>query len=165
MTRTYEAGLKIAKSQGLDEREQKLFAETLTLEYNINVMRDSQFTINDIDGFLSSMEDFERKPEDKHINGKVKSRNGKTTITSDEILPKDLRSADVEIRLTKIEKPKPIKMQIKTFMIDNESVKVFTSFGNNVGNFPYPQEDIDFCRIMNMFAGKTVRITVEEIPK
>ena len=80
-----------------------------------------------------------RKDCDKHIVGKVKSRNGKTIITSDEILPKELRNAEVEIRL------KPVaKKKIKKEMVVDVTLS-------------------QYLLTLGEYVGKKMKVTIEEL--
>jgi len=156
-THTGDAGRIIALSQGItDEREICLFMDALTEEYN------NSKSYSEAKVFLDSMLDFVRKPEDDFIIGRTHAFcDGSTAIYSDERLPNELHNADVEIRLKKIEKP-----LMKGELITNMCVSPMHSlrtFGCNSRDIIYPNEDLKFPTMCGRFAGKKVKITIEEL--
>lgn len=134
--RTIEAGIKIAKSQGLNEREQYLFADALTHEYEINMCG-----VKDCEGFLNAMEDEAVcKAPDNYIVGNVKENTrNPTVIVSQERLPKEFYGKEVEIRLKEV--PKKEESFILEGYLMSETITI---------------SPMKFFR-------KKVRVTVEEI--
>lgn len=159
-TYTGDAGRIIARSQGItDEREICLFMDALTEEYN----RSDSCT--EAKGFLNSMMDFVRNPEDDFIIGRTrKFPDGSTAIYSNEHLPKELYDAKVEVRLKKIEPPAPMKAEFAS-ATKVENYAVWTGFGPTP-NVYLRYKDGFYSLIfagLEPFIGKRVKVTIEEL--